>query len=98
MVATGKDSLYKSSKISALKYYSVRTIMQRKKTQTSLRAALRYLGDVLERWSNVTVLLTSSRTGFLIATRMDPWHQTGLLRVSSRPLSGSRTPETMTAR
>ena len=56
----------------------MRTIVQRKKTQTSLIvAALRYLGDMLERWSNVIVLLTSSRTGFLIAMRMDPWHQTG---------------------
>ena len=63
-------------------------IVQRNKTQASL------LGYMLERWSNVIILLTSSRTEFLIAT-----HQTGSLKVSSRHLlSGSRTPETMTAR
>ena len=47
---------------------------------------------MLERCSNIIVLLTSSLTGFLISPytiqyqRMGMWHKMGLLRVRSRHL------------
>ena len=50
-------------------------MVQRTKTQTSLFAAWRHLGDMLERWSDVINLLTSSGTEFLIAIlyRIKEW-------------------------
>ena len=100
--ATGQGSIlvYKNSQRFAVKY-SVRTIVQHTKTQTSLLATLRHLGDMLERWSNDVIFLASSHTGFLIA-RIKEWIHiapNGIAQgKSTTPLSGSRTPKTMTAR